>query len=400
MATVMHIADLRSRSSPSSNGYPVMVLGYYAAGKGGGGLFVWDALATLDDDLGTVIRPNSLPAQGRWLRQTQGPMSLFDFGAGLRVGASDDTANVQAAINAALRAATAQSRDTATTEIRAPATAGGYPVSTVTIAPSTSARITIRGDGSASRLQKYGMGTDPIVNLIGTAGTTGCKLVDLAIRGTGKANTGLRAEFSLFDCEDVQITNCSVGLQSVGSLSSCFRRGALAGNTMAFWADSSGWSSNLFTFDGVSITGNDLAGQLDKADSLRWVGCNISGNVACFSIGARISSQANRASLVWDECWWESNGPSLITGSPLWVWLRIHGGAWYTPGGTISIGGNQNRVSLESVHDLARLETTDTSGRVSIRNSVLGSYSIATPHYELANVSTTHDQTAIGPSSS
>lgn len=59
----------------------VMVGGYYAKGDLGGGLFYWDAASTATDNGGTVIRPNSLPASGRWLRIYDGAVSVKWFGA-------------------------------------------------------------------------------------------------------------------------------------------------------------------------------------------------------------------------------------------------------------------------------------------------------------------------------
>lgn len=399
MGTVSTIADLRSKAVPSSNGAAMMALGYYAAGKGGGGLFVWDALSALDDDGGTVIRPNANPAQGRWLRQCQGPMSMFDFGAGLRAGQSDDTANVQAAIAAALRAAISQTCDPASTEIRMPATAGGYPVTSLTIAPTTPYGITIRGEGKSSRFRKYGAGTDPIINLLGTSGTSRtsrCKFADFAIEGTAKAHVGLRAESVVFDWEGVQISGCATGLLSVGAQDSYLRRGSLAGNGTAFVADSSSWSSNLLTFDGVTFSVNDLAGQLDKADALRFNNCNINGNTAGFAIGGSIGSQANRSSLIWDSCWWEANGEALIDGDPTFAWIVLNGGTWYSADGRVRIGGNQNRVDVRNVHDLSRLEVSDAAGRVSIRNSQIYSYALSVARYEIANSSTVLVDNATG----
>lgn len=56
-------------------------MGYYASRDGGGGLFVWDANSTADDDGGSVIAPNGTPAQGRWLRSFGDEVTAWQFGA-------------------------------------------------------------------------------------------------------------------------------------------------------------------------------------------------------------------------------------------------------------------------------------------------------------------------------
>lgn len=77
-ATCSTIAGLRGMASVSaalgaSDGY-VRVLGYAAAGDGGGGMFRWDSAdTTSDDNGGTVIAPDgALAAHGRWKRILDG----------------------------------------------------------------------------------------------------------------------------------------------------------------------------------------------------------------------------------------------------------------------------------------------------------------------------------------
>jgi hypothetical protein len=83
--------------------------GYYAPGDGGGALYRWDQTSTCTDDGGSCIKPNRGPAQGRWILDQNGAVSVKVFGAkcdgGLAGGspATDDTA----AFNNALAATTA-----------------------------------------------------------------------------------------------------------------------------------------------------------------------------------------------------------------------------------------------------------------------------------------------------
>lgn len=65
-APVATIAALRALAPGIYPG--VQVLGYYAAGDGGGGLFVWSAAASAADNGGTIIQP-VIGGVGRWLRQ-------------------------------------------------------------------------------------------------------------------------------------------------------------------------------------------------------------------------------------------------------------------------------------------------------------------------------------------
>jgi len=58
-----------------------LVLGYYAPGDGGGGLFRYDPNNTSNDDGGIVIAPTN--GQGRWIRQlaASGTINVQEFGA-------------------------------------------------------------------------------------------------------------------------------------------------------------------------------------------------------------------------------------------------------------------------------------------------------------------------------
>ena len=68
--TVATIAALKAIDVSAANKVSayVNVARYYAANYGGGGLFYWDSSSSSTDDGGAVIRPDSAPASGRWIR--------------------------------------------------------------------------------------------------------------------------------------------------------------------------------------------------------------------------------------------------------------------------------------------------------------------------------------------
>lgn len=97
--TMAALRDFKAKSDEC-----MFVAGYYAPGDGGGGNFYWDASATGADDGGATIIPNTQPAQGRWRRVIDGPISIRWFGA-KGTGASDTADLNRQAIMAAIAAA-------------------------------------------------------------------------------------------------------------------------------------------------------------------------------------------------------------------------------------------------------------------------------------------------------
>jgi len=90
---VSSIAELRALAAGKYEA--VQVLGYYAAGDGGGGVFRWNGSSSAADNGGTVIVPDSASGAGRWMRDYQ-ILTIKMFGA-KGDGIADDTVAFNAA---------------------------------------------------------------------------------------------------------------------------------------------------------------------------------------------------------------------------------------------------------------------------------------------------------------
>jgi len=80
----------------------VFLRGYYKAGDGAEGFFMWDEASTLPDNAGTIIDPSGAATSGRWIRITRAA-SVTPLWWGARFDDStDDTRAIQAAIDFAV----------------------------------------------------------------------------------------------------------------------------------------------------------------------------------------------------------------------------------------------------------------------------------------------------------
>src|SRR5579871_1823058 len=161
---------------------PVLVLGYYAPGDGGGGIFVWNSTSMAPPDGGMIFVSNNSPT-GRWLRDVdEGYVSVKWFGA-KGDGVSNDGPFIQNAINYAT------GYQDPTTHSREPIAGVYLPASFYNIAAAAgSPGLLIR---SVQGFHLFGDGTDISVLQVGS----GLNL-DSLIEIDGSAN-GIYENFSL-----------------------------------------------------------------------------------------------------------------------------------------------------------------------------------------------------------
>lgn len=91
------MAELRARPAPTRKTVAFLE-GFYSPGDGGGGMLVWMGTSAKADNGGTIIVPESAPANGRWERG--GDIDVRWFGA-VGDGAADDRPALLKAIAAA-----------------------------------------------------------------------------------------------------------------------------------------------------------------------------------------------------------------------------------------------------------------------------------------------------------
>jgi len=87
--SVKTIAELRALTSYTADQI-IFVQGYFAQNDGGGGWFYYNSGSSASDNAGTIIRPDSLPVTGRWIRFVFQPVDVKWFGAG--IGGDTDVA--------------------------------------------------------------------------------------------------------------------------------------------------------------------------------------------------------------------------------------------------------------------------------------------------------------------
>lgn len=223
-----NVADLRTRQIfPTQIGALVVVEGAATRGDGGGGLYYWDNTSAADDDGINVIKPNSNPATGRWVRVPSLP------GDSSEVIVVAPGANRAAAINAAITtlAATATATRKKTVQLQR----GQYTLETAIVAKDN---VVLRGEGDQTVLVPTFTGAaDDLANAV--------IKVDGAI-DVATMNTSLTA--------DVSKNAASIAVAAAGAIAAG-RYVLIAGNN----GGGQGYAGDLGMSDGIDVVLEEVA---------------------------------------------------------------------------------------------------------------------------------------------
>lgn len=315
-------------------------------------------------------------------------INAFDYGA-VGDGVTDDTAAVQAAVDAALGSASGT--------LWLPK--GNYAVTSINIYPTGGKSLVLVGDGPFNtKFVKYGAGTDPLINISGTAGGGGgngvvskCQFKNFAVQGTSKAFTGIYADtLAHFFMEGVYISSCDIGLRSLGSLIFAARSCYFLSNDIGFQADqspvNSGYS-NLIKFDDCVFQSNALYhGLLNKGQQIVFANCDCESGAVGFRVTSTYEDETLLSSVTWNNCWWEGNSsnPVIVDSNDTWVTMRDC--ALYGPASSVTINGAGNHVKLENCYGTEFLSMADSTGSLEINNCLFPTYSISTPNSTISNL--------------
>ena len=315
-------------------------------------------------------------------------LNVLDYGAD-PTGSADSTSAIQTAITAALGSSSGT--------VWIPT--GTYAVTSLNIYPTGTKSLVLVGDGPLnSKFVKYGAGTDPILNISGTAGGGGgngvvskCQFKNFGITGTSKAFVGIYADtLAHFFMEGVYVTSCSIGFQSLGSLIFACRSCYFIGNNIGFEADKSPVNngySNLIKFDDCVFQSNSTYhGLLNAGQQIVFQNCDCENGSTSFRVASTYANETNYSSVTWNNCWWEANSsnPVIIDSSNTWVTMRDCN--LYGPSSSVTINGSGNTVNLQSCYGTEYLNMADSTGQITISNCQFPVYSISTPNSVINNL--------------
>lgn len=316
-------------------------------------------------------------------------INALDYGAD-PTGATDSTAAIQAAIDAAL--------GTASGTLWLPK--GTYAVTTVNIYPTGGKSLVLIGDGPLnSKIVKFGVDTNPLVNISGTAGGGGgegvvskCQFKNFAVQGVvGKTFTGIYADtLAHFFMEGVSITGCNIALRSLGSLIFAVRSCFFTSNNIGFQADqspvNSGYS-NLIKFDDCVFQSNSTYhALLNKGQQIVFSNCDCESGATGFLVASTYDDETLLSSVTWNNCWWEGNSsnPVIVNSNNTWVTMRDC--TLYGPASSVTINGSDNKVNLQNCYGTESLNMADSVGSITITNCLFPIYSISTQNHVIDNL--------------
>ncbi len=260
------VSTLRSFSTLfTSPGSVIFVGGYYAQGDGGGGHFMWSNTSSAADDGGSVIKPSSVSAAGRWIRVGSGPLSIKMFGA-----KGDGVTNDGPSIRAAYLATTALGGRV----LRCPA--GTFIIGS-TVAPTSG--VAFEG-GRDCIVKSAGDGPAVLFDADGTnnVGFRGIKIDGTRANNPNGGHVAIHLRFAangfVRDCEFIDIPNIAVAGYGDGQDFS-FNEFHDVGDLAIVFYGFNNPSRNL------TIKSNRVTGSIGHAINASFVdGFDISGNYA------------------------------------------------------------------------------------------------------------------------
>lgn len=316
-------------------------------------------------------------------------INVLDYGA-TGDGVTNDTAAVQAAIDAALGSASGT--------LWLPK--GTYAVTSVNIYPTGGKSLVLIGDGPYNSIfVKFGAGTDPIINISGTAGGGGgngvvskCQFKNFMVQGVaGKTFTGVYVDtLAHFFMEGVHISSCDIGLRSLGSLIFAARSCYLMSNNIGFQADQSPVNngySNLIKFDDCVFQGNSTYhGRLNKGQQIVFQNCDFESGAVGFYVASTYDDEILLSSVTWNNCWWEGNSSNPVIADSSNTWITLRDCTLIGPASSVTINGSNNRVNLQNCYGTEYLNMADSTGLIEINNCLFPVYSISTPNQIISNL--------------
>lgn len=204
---VNSVAALKALAIPAA-AVTVFVLGYYAPLDLGGGAYYWDSASTATDNGGSVLRPDSAPASGRWRLIHTDQLSIGQFGAKAD-DATDTSPILQKVIDTAIPIVYINKGT-----FRCNSTVGK--TWSALGAATTFYQQKIMGSGLDSVLKNYGNGTRLFSYDSQTSSeyVFGLEFVDFCIDGSGHANSGCglwMTQMSDYRIRRVRFKDCRQG---------------------------------------------------------------------------------------------------------------------------------------------------------------------------------------------
>lgn len=314
-------------------------------------------------------------------------------------GVADDTAEIQAAIDAAFSAGGGT--------VHIPT--GTYLVSSIVKNWTGAVTVNIRGAGKrATKLLKKTGTTTPVLDFSSGVGIleTYSEIADLWVQGIGDTDAGLRVtDWGRWTIKNVQIDTCNKGIHARGALVFDVYDCTLQANTFGYYCEKSTNNiySNLVQFFGGQISANSTCGMfIQQASGVHLYGTDLSANgvagnpsTGAIFVDANVDDETGFASMSLNAVWMEANnGCALRVFNAAGLMLTLN---------DVTLAGNENVVAVGVVNigtifsshitNLVAGSAGDTVNIAASRSTVVGGtigvLNDSSTRYRHINVSTT-----------